>query len=612
MNKKLFVLVLYMSNIFKSLSQFMGKTKTKNSTKKRKVNSKKTNSKKKHKCMVNATTECFLWDKNYDEFSQETKHALNDISIWNHNKDFITKIVGTGSSHMFKYPGDIDAMQILEIDAKSFSKLEDIRTYIEKSFVQLFQRIMTIGPKCVFIDFKAGLDSDYILPDSVLDSTHIINIKKLLSYLNDLTNKNFLTKEFYDYAVNNLKENTKYEFVDILRNLMTIRWNINDIITPFEPCVYWPNNNFIKDKFKLDFNVVPKEKLFKKFKLSDCLYSKQRVKLDVNYYIDKRWTEVTNIFIIKIINKGEVLELTENFDKYKENLVKDIIKYQASKNYLKVSKRLWNLSKLTFKTSMDTYGNSVALNKNTLKTINRALKFTKVFNINIAEMSQILADLEVLRDLCYHIKNENRNNFPINSQYIVTLVKSNSDVIVRPKTTLNNIWSTMIHQLIILERNIAEIIVYTGLRFTDFSEVFNAYNVFVKKKCVHQNKYICSSSKKSKNSENSGKNNWGYMNWIHDDIKRGLTDYNVPYINSLKDNIIHYSSNLDTNKFSNTLPPWSTNEFWEDYVSVVENMLNELSSVLIKLSKPIFNDILNKKKSDFDLDAEIEYLYTHL
>ena len=614
-------------NIFdKKISNKRNNKRMNNSKKSKKKVSKITSLKK--KCTSeNIDEECFDWIRKKTDFSQETQNALNVISLWNHNDKNLAKVVGSASSKIFVYPGDIDAMQEININFDSFEDLDSCKNFLEDSFMNLFHRVMAVGPKCVFIDFKSGYDKRFHLPfywpgeDTKNMRDKPYSKKLFLKHIQGLNKKEIITNKFYKYIFDKLNTNDKKKaeehiiyIRETFRNLSTIRWNIYDLTTPKDPYIKWPSNIFIKNKMDLDFDIIHEKAENKKFRLTECLFSKQRVKLDVFFYIDQNWKELTNVYIIKIKGKSGVQEITENFEKYSYSLRQDISKYHKKKNYLKVAKRLWSLARYEYKESQKS--NNLSADKK--NAIQRTLKLNKIYKTNVAELGQILSDLEVLDELMNHInkevalgdkENERKGFVHLKLNKIPKNVKNrwfknqNIESIVDPSSTLDVVWATLINQLMIKKNQIAEVFASTGLKEKNFKKVIDIYFEFMDKKCK-PSKYLCNTKQRMKNDIERT----SYFDWIHNDIQAGFTNYKRPGVGSMKRNMRLYINNIGTTEFSNTLPPWASNIFWQDYWNTVHKMHDELKKSISQISKKI----IEKELGLNNLDSEIIYLKTHL
>ena len=97
-------------------------------------------------------------------------------------------------------------MQEININMDSFKDEKSLQEFLEDSFMNLFHRVMSVGPSCVFIDFKSGYDERYHLPfywpgERTKNKSDKPYSKKLfLKYIKGL-NKKLITDKFYNYIL---------------------------------------------------------------------------------------------------------------------------------------------------------------------------------------------------------------------------------------------------------------------------------------------------------------------------------------------------------------------------------------------------------------------------
>lgn len=261
--------------------------------------------------------------------------------------------VGTFRYEVFKYPGDIDIFEPLE-ECCNFSTAK-------LSAAHKIQSIITdivASNKVMFVEFKAGYDFRYKIYTGVMNHNILdYNPDLIRRDINNLYHANLLTCEEWHQLDSLIKDMPSVEDVialnEMLREYWVLRWTTEEILQGYK---------LLRGDYKLYLDVA--------------LSQGTIVKLDTISYVEGRFVEVTNFFLITLLDKfGTRSVLSEELKDYAQSLLMDIYKYYET-SPLKSIKRLWMY--LAFQ-----------------HRICDLSLFTSLFSSEIARYSQILADLEV-------------------------------------------------------------------------------------------------------------------------------------------------------------------------------------------------------------------------
>ena len=262
--------------------------------------------------------------------------------------------VGTFKYKIFKYPGDIDIFEKLEVDG-GFAKTKLITANMIHDIVFKISQANDV----IFAEFKAGYDRRYKLYIGGSDDYYPKVIRR------DITNlyeSGLLYPNEYNELISLVKDNYDDNAIRVLeeklRNYWVIRWTKEEVLQ---------GHKTLRGNYKLY--------------LDDAMTHGSIVKLDTIGFLRNspeetmRYVEVTNFFLIVQKDKyGNEIILSEELKDYESSLLSDVYKYYPS-NRLKSIKRLWMY--LAF--------------KNKICELN---KFTPLFSSNISLYSQLLADIE--------------------------------------------------------------------------------------------------------------------------------------------------------------------------------------------------------------------------
>ena len=108
--------------------------------------------------------ECFKQIRKFEDYNDFYKSKIMDLSIWGNEKDGkLPKIVGTFSNKIFYYPGDIDMMQTIEFDYKSWheERNKNLGNILQDKIRYVIEKVQFEWPEVIFVDFKAGFSNNY-------------------------------------------------------------------------------------------------------------------------------------------------------------------------------------------------------------------------------------------------------------------------------------------------------------------------------------------------------------------------------------------------------------------------------------------------------------------
>ena len=410
--------------------------------------------------------------KKKEDLTRDEKDIINTISIL---QDEHLPV----GSFLFKehfFPGDIDMCEtILECCSENEAKRK-----ISTRILTSIKRIFLHEPKVYLADFKAGEDGRF---DFKLN-TDYSNLKKFLinfNKLKDLFSKdelskiNILTEGLYQNKSDELSSKIINE---IIYNKKILRWDITELL-----------NQKKKQNNKI-------------FKFEDCISDGSIVKMDVWYWTNHKYLEITNFLNICLSDEYETTckkYISKPTDDLKITLIHDIISYYEKKNYLKAIKRIWSL-----------LNHIIVTNKKLATKINAyglKIQLTPIFKEIPAQLSQIYAELEVIelmstkfqkksKSLLFPANNilfellgiENRIKKFINSKiiassinindnhdYIDKLFKNINSIKNNPKTiNSNSYWSNknIMRFLNLLSEDIPKIMNFVSIYTIFFTEIW--------------------------------------------------------------------------------------------------------------------------------------------
>ncbi len=259
--------------------------------------------------------------------------------------------VGTFKYEIFKYPGDIDIFEDIETCCDySVAKLK-----VAMKIQEIIQKIK--NSNVLFSDFKAGYDLRYKLyVGNIGTEITDYNYRIVHRDVNALFHANLLTIDEYNKMIKLVKPHPTFDDIVELNELLREHWVLR-----------WSEAELLQGYKTLRGNV--------RMYLDTAIGQGSIVKIDTISYVDGRFIEITNFFLITVLDKyGKKTVITEELKDYEESLLMDVYKYYET-NTLKSVKRLWMY--LAFKQQI------CDLNL-----------FTDLFKSNISLVSQVIADVE--------------------------------------------------------------------------------------------------------------------------------------------------------------------------------------------------------------------------
>jgi hypothetical protein len=292
-------------------------------------------------------------------FSPDLKKIISYISLKEN-----TQPVGSFKYESFKYPGDIDIFESVEVTG---TKKEAAEKFARRFYIMMI-RMKLSSPKIYFYDFKAGFDLRF---KALLDAIEKKNKKTIRSEIGVLMKKEILRPEFHDELLRLLENKNYEELHGLIDNKYKIRWTFDEL-TVFPP---------VKT---LDGN--------KEITLSQALMIKSKVKLDVWAVYNNRLVEMTNMFNLYYIHENDKHVLTEPLDYYAPEVAQDILIYKE-KDMLKCLKRLWILCAYVLLNLNVTHNRQIEM-LYYIQIINPLLQNTE------SKLNQIKTDYQTIVNFC--------------------------------------------------------------------------------------------------------------------------------------------------------------------------------------------------------------------
>ena len=282
----------------------------------------------------NLTFEQLTASKPLESYSQQQIH---DIRLLSTNKHMQAEAFGSATYKIQKYPGDLDLHEV-------FTNCCTMNEVINK-FARILQRIVknVISERThYFSEIKAGLDNRYDIDIGNIDKGDF-NINR------DLINKK--TISLFRNKLLNDKE------VRIINNVLDIQFpggNEYDVLYYIfreRKILRWSSREIIKG-----YKILPGNK---KITLKKALEYKTHVKIDIISFINSKFVEVTNFYILTYTDSNgrihminltyNYLDKTEMLQTYHQQIKDEIEKLYYSNmfyNPFKMAKRIWAMARI--------------------------------------------------------------------------------------------------------------------------------------------------------------------------------------------------------------------------------------------------------------------------
>lgn len=290
--------------------------------------------------------------KDITSYTQEQLNAISNVAI----DPAEAYPFGSASYKIQRYPGDLDVRETIVYDGDINSISNDFAVKLQNMVKEIKKQKMVY-----FSEIKAGFDKRFMI-----DIGHIEN-KRIIGYDPKMIRKEL--RKIGDYPeINDLislvENNPSLNDWDILgkelREFYIIRWSENDIMNGYTELIGG-----------------------KRIYLADALRQKTMVKIDTWQYINGRFVEVTNFFIIVNDKNGEIqlVNLPDDFYNRVDGALKDETdKLMCSGVYfkpLKAIKRMW----------------TIAMMRNDQNMLE---KLTPIINSGVGILNQVNGDIESL------------------------------------------------------------------------------------------------------------------------------------------------------------------------------------------------------------------------
>jgi hypothetical protein len=389
------------------------------------------------------------------DFSDSLKEVINTLTI---QEDTVP--VGSFKYEAFRYPGDIDMMEkvvaysnygngkeilsnrikdvVRRVDLSDNIYFSELKAGVDKVLMEDLKQLLPDydyssscneyvnnlsqqfgGSENMRLIFKMGNNGDYSYPETPsypetlsYSETLPLTKKKIIEHIsqNILDEGNFLTITKY------LKQKSRDKILKVAKDLIQSEKSSDSEVDSF-PVLLEKLCEAIRKPGVLRWNVRDilrgKHSLLSggTISLADAISMGTVVKLDVWAIINDKFTEVTNFFMLYIEKNGHRRELTVPFSDYSESLYQDLLKYSNEEHYdpLKVCKRFWMWLTYNHNTANAEINkfingkseNSLAASKKLI--VDRIInQLAHLFAGKNASLKQVVADLEVIRDILGH------------------------------------------------------------------------------------------------------------------------------------------------------------------------------------------------------------------
>ena len=330
-------------------------------TKKHHQRSKKQSMKKKFKSSI--INDALTQTRPLTSLSLDTINAIDLITL---DPESPPTIVGSFKYVVHEYPADIDMFETY----KSCCSLNKAKKDIADKFKQMAKKIKE-SQHIYLGDFKAGYDDRYYINIGKVNGTTIkdYNPEKIKEDIYKLKENNLLNKKEYDDLLEKVVKNPKlkqfYDLESQIKKKYVVRWKLDEMIKG-------------KKMLPLDIEIT----------LEEALTHKSIVKIDIWVYLNQRYIEMTNMYMLTFDDsKHHLHHLSVKPAAYEVSLMEDLQKYsnRSINKYMKLAKRLWVY---------------VVLKKNT--KIMRILY--PLFSSSASKMYQITGEIETIVNILEHIQ----------------------------------------------------------------------------------------------------------------------------------------------------------------------------------------------------------------
>ena len=387
-----------------------------------------------------------LQTRPHKSLSVDTIEAIDLITL---DQAYPPNIVGSFKYIVHEYPADIDMFE----PYTACCSLEKVSKDIADKFKKMAKNIQ--GKKDIYLgDFKAGLDERYHINigDNVNNKLHHYVPEKIRKRILELKEKQLYTAEEADALLLKVIEHPTIQEYNDLDNAVEkkyiVRWTLDELVKGVK-------------KLPLDLD------------LADAISQKGVVKIDIWVYLNKRYIEMTNWYMLTYEDSsGKVHNLSIKPEKYESSILKDLKHYNdpVVNRYMKLAKRLWLYAVLKD---------------------DRKLMFTlyPLFSSGAAKMYQILGEIETISNILEKISKPSMETIIENIEdWKTRLGTIMSDIL--PISVDHNI-NERIDEIIASKKNKEVMLVHLKEVADKLNEYVNRYvRKYFKRKHIKISKYI--------------------------------------------------------------------------------------------------------------------------
>lgn len=341
--------------------------------------------------------EIILQKRERNSLSYDVRKVMDALAL---DKKQPPKIVGSFQYIVHEYPGDIDMIE----EYKSCCNVTQSVNDMAKKFQKVAKKIKNLK-STYFGDFKAGIDMRFFVETGEFDENMMLrgyNSVRITTRLTQMRNQNLISVERLQSLKKLVLDKPSWkqhqEMVSSLKELFIIRWTLDEL----------------EKGQKILTNG-------EKITLAHALTHQSVVKIDVYSFIQGRFLEITNFFVLGSIDKaGRLTVLSKNQagEDYIKNLKRDLAVYSqpALKKNMKFAKRLW------LKGVHD-------------KNYELLKRLFPLFGSGSAKLSQVLSDIETMQLMISKLKNPPIHAMIRSLQDIKMRMATVSATIIPAKTT---------------------------------------------------------------------------------------------------------------------------------------------------------------------------------
>lgn len=299
--------------------------------------------------------------KSFDSLTRSIKNNVKLLSI-NIDNSFL---YGSFNYKSNPYWGDIDIIELVNLDNDNSSQISSVAVKIRK-IVENIKKIKNT----YFADFKCGLDKRYVIDIGKVVNGYVVNFDHISvsNKIEELYNDDLISFTEYEEINAYITPHISYEdysaINDILRNYYILRWSADEILKGYKIL-----NNDVKYLF------------------TDALKDKTMVKIDIWSYVDNKYVEITNYFVLQYIDdNGNTKFVNINDVDIIVSLKEEVFKYTTKMYYkpFKMVKRMFSIARLTGDNSM-------------LKTL------TPLIQSSSGALYQIVSEIDTVMNMIKHL-----------------------------------------------------------------------------------------------------------------------------------------------------------------------------------------------------------------